>query len=62
METWCSNSELINKTYFDISNYKAIPFERKTNKKGEAVLIYVKADLMYKLEKAFLFLVRTRKH
>ena len=30
-ETWCSNSEIINSSCFDINNYKAIPFERKTN-------------------------------
>ena len=33
METWCSNSEIIISTYFDINNYKAIPFARNT--KGE---------------------------
>ena len=32
-ETWCSNSEIINSFYFDIDKYKAIPFQRKTNKR-----------------------------
>ena len=48
-ETCCSNSEIINTSYFDISNYKAIPFERKTNKRGGSILLYVKKDLMYKI-------------
>ena len=50
-ETWCSNSKIINSSYFDINNYKAIPFERKTNKRGGSILIYVKTDLMYKIRK-----------
>ena len=50
-ETWCSNSEIINSCYFDINNYKANPFERKTNKKGGSILIYIKTDLMYKIRK-----------
>ena len=37
-ESWCSNSEIINSSYFDINNYKAIPFERKTNKRGGSIL------------------------
>ena len=48
-ETWCSNSEIINSSYFDINNYKAIQFERKTNKKVGSILIYLKPDLMYKV-------------
>ena len=31
-ETWCSNAEIINSSYFDMDNCKAIPCERKTNK------------------------------
>ena len=50
-ETWCSNCEIINSSYFDISNYKAIPFERKRNKKGGSILIFLKTDLMYKITK-----------
>ena len=50
-ETWCSNSEIINSSYFDINNYKSIPFERKTNKRGGSILIYVKTDFMYKIRK-----------
>ena len=50
-ETWCSNSEIINSPYFDISNYKAIPFERKTNTIGGSILIYVKTDLIYEIRK-----------
>ena len=34
IEAWCSNSEIINSSYFDIINYKAIPFEKKTNRKN----------------------------
>ena len=45
METCCGNSEITNTFYFDINSYKAIPFERKTNKKGGSILIYVKTDL-----------------
>ena len=45
-KTCCSNSEIINSSYFDINNYKAISFERKTNKKEGSILIYVKKDLM----------------
>ena len=45
-KTWCSNSEIINSSYFDINNCKAISFERKTNKKEGSILIYVKIDLM----------------
>ena len=51
METWCNNSEIINSSYFDINSYKAILFERKTNKKRGSILIYVKTDLMYKIRK-----------
>ena len=40
METWCSNSEIINSSYFDIKNYESIPSERKTNKTGGSILIY----------------------
>ena len=50
-ETWCSNSEIIKSSYFDINNYKAISFERKTNKGGGSILIYVKTDLMYEIRK-----------
>ena len=50
-ETWCSNSEIINSSYFDINNKKAIPFEIKTNKRGGSKLIYVKTDLMYNIIK-----------
>ena len=50
METWCNNSEIINSSYFE-NNYKAILFERKTNKKRGSILIYVKTDLMYKIRK-----------
>ena len=50
-KTWCSNSEIINSSYFDINNYKAIPFGRKRNKTRGSILIYVKTDLMYKLRK-----------
>ena len=49
-ETWCSNSQIISSSYFD-KQLKAIPFERKTNKKGGPILIYVKTDLMYKIRK-----------
>ena len=49
METCCGNSEITNTFYFDINSYKAILFERKTNKKGGSkggsILIYVKTDL-----------------
>lgn len=51
MEKWCSNSWIINSSCFDINNYKAILFERKTNRRGGSILIYIKADLMYKIEK-----------
>ena len=49
--TWYSNSEIINSSYFDINSYKAIPFERKTNKRGGFSLIYLKADLIHKIKK-----------
>ena len=61
-ETWCSNSEIINSTYFDINNYKAVPFERKTNKKGGSILIYLKTGLMYKIRKGLSFLIKTREY
>ena len=50
-EIWCCNSEVNNSPYVDINNYKAIPFERKTNKRGGSILIYVKTDLMHKIRK-----------
>ena len=50
-ETWCSNPEIINSLYFDTNNYQAIPFKRKTNKRGGSILIYVKTDLMYDIRK-----------
>ena len=50
-EKWCGNSEIIHSSYFDIKNYKAIPFERKTNKKGGSILTNVKTDLMCKIRK-----------
>ena len=45
-ETWCSNSEIINSSRFDISKYNAILFKRRTNKREGSVLIYVKTDFM----------------
>ena len=48
-ETWCSNSEIINSSRFDISKYNAILFKRRTNKREGSVLIYVKTDFMDQL-------------
>ena len=50
-ETWCSNFEIINSYCFDRNNYKAIPFEKKTNKRRGSILLYVKTDLMHKIRK-----------
>ena len=38
-KTWCRNPEIINSSYVDINNYKAILFKRKTNKRGGSILI-----------------------
>ena len=50
-ETWCNNFEVINSYCFDRNNYKAIPFEKKTNKRRGSILLYVKTDLMHKIRK-----------
>ena len=50
-ETWCSNSEIINSSHFDIDKYKAISFERKENKRWGSILNYIKTDLMYNIRK-----------
>ena len=50
-ETWCSNSEIINSSHFDINNYKAVAFENKANQRGGSILIYVKIDLIHKIIK-----------
>ena len=42
---------MINSSYFDISNFKAIPFERKAYKRGGFLLIYIKTDLMHKIRR-----------
>ena len=49
-ETWCSDSEINNNSCFNISNYNAIPFERKTNKRDGSILIYIKTDFRNKLD------------
>ena len=61
-ETWCSNPEIINSLYFDTNNYQAIPFKRETNKRGRSILIYVKTDLIMRLEKTYLFMIRKKKY
>ena len=47
-ETFCN---CINISHFDTNIYKAIPFERKTNKEVGSILTYVKTDLMYQIRK-----------
>ena len=46
-----SSSEIINGSCLDINIYKTIPLGSKTNKKGRSILIYVRADLIYKIRK-----------
>ena len=47
-ETWSTNSSFLENSNFHLPNYDAIHYERKTNKKGGGVLIYVKTSLTYK--------------
>ena len=47
-ETWSSDADFHSTSLYQLPHYKAIHFERKINKKGGGVLIYVKDDLKYK--------------
>ena len=38
-ETWCNNCDIAKNSLFNLNNYNAVPFERKTKKKGGSVLI-----------------------
>ena len=46
-ETWCKNNEIKENSTFHINKFKTIPFERKLNKRGGGVLIYVKENITY---------------
>ena len=47
-ETWSSDDDFNSNSIYILPHYKAIHCERKTNKKGGGVLIYIKNDLIYK--------------
>ena len=48
-ETWCSDQAFSANSNFELSNYDAIHYERKTNKKGGGIVIYIKTNLIYKV-------------
>ena len=48
-ETWFSDKSFQENSNFHLLNYDAIHLERKTQKRGGGVLIYVKTNLMYKI-------------
>ena len=48
-ETWSTDNYFKDNSNFHLPNYDAIHLERKTNKKGGGVLIYIKTNLIYKI-------------
>ena len=48
-ETWCSDQSFGANSNFQLPNYDALHYERKTNKKGGGIVIYVKTNLIYKI-------------
>ena len=48
-ETWSSDEDIRSNSALQISGFNAIPYERKTKKRGEGVLIYLAKNLMYRL-------------
>ena len=44
-ETWCTDSTLKNNTNLHLPNFDIISQERKTNKRGGGVLIYIHKSL-----------------
>ena len=47
--TWCTNSTLKNNTNLHLRNFDIISQERKTNKRGGGVLIYIHKSLVSNL-------------
>ena len=54
-ETWCTNDDFLSNSNYQIPNYTAIHYERKTGKRGGGVLIYIKNNLTYKLRSDLCF-------
>ena len=48
-ETWCTDSTLKSNTNLYLPNFDIISLERKTNKRGGDVLIYIHKSLAYNL-------------
>ena len=48
-ETWCTDSTLKSNTNLRLPNFDIISQERKTNKRGGSVLIYIHKSLAYNL-------------
>ena len=48
-ETWFKDHEFKTNSNYHLPNYEGIHYERKTNKKGGEVLMYIRNDLSYKI-------------
>ena len=60
-ETWCTDSTLKNNTNLHLPNFDIISQERKTNKRGGGVIIYIHKSLTCNLRKICVFLTKIRK-
>ena len=54
-ETWCTDEEFSNNSFYHIPNYEPIHCQRKTNKRGGGVLIYIRQNLNYKIRNDLTF-------
>ena len=48
-ETWLNDHEFKTNSNYHLPNYEGIHYERKTNKRGGGVLMYIRNDLSYKI-------------
>ena len=48
-ETWLNDHEFKANSNYHLPNYEGIHYERKTNKRGIGVLMYIRNDLSYKI-------------
>ena len=48
-ETWLNDHEFKTNSNYHLPNYEGIYYERKTNKRGSGVLMYIRNDLSYKI-------------
>ena len=48
-ETWLNDHEFTTNSNYHLPNFAGIHYERKTNKRGGGVLMYIRNDLIYKI-------------